>query len=86
MFVPKGLIDNKSALVQIMAQYRTGDKPLFSDKPLSEPIMAKFTEKPLSEPIMVKFTDENYITIGQEDLGQVFPWSALKNAKVWRSG
>ena len=28
-FVPKGPIDNKSALVQIMAWRRTGDKPLF---------------------------------------------------------
>ena len=27
-FVPKGPIDNKAALVQIMAWRRTGDKPL----------------------------------------------------------
>ena len=27
-FVPKGLIDNKPALVKIMAWHRTGDKPL----------------------------------------------------------
>ena len=27
-FVPKGLIDNKPALVQVMAWRRTGDKPL----------------------------------------------------------
>ena len=27
-FVPKGPIDNKSALVQVMACRRTGDKPL----------------------------------------------------------
>ena len=27
-FVPKGSIDNKSALVQVMACRRTGDKPL----------------------------------------------------------
>ena len=27
-FVPKGLIDNKAALVQVMAWRRTGDKPL----------------------------------------------------------
>ena len=27
-FVPKGLIDNASALVQVMAWRRTGDKPL----------------------------------------------------------
>ena len=33
-FVPKGQINNKTALVQIMAWRRTGDKPL------SEPIMA----------------------------------------------
>ena len=26
--VPKGPIDNKSALVQVMAWHRTGDKPL----------------------------------------------------------
>ena len=31
-FVPKGPIDNKSALVQVMAWRRSGDKPL------SEPI------------------------------------------------
>ena len=33
-FIPKGPIDNKPALVQIMAWCRTGDKPLF------EPMMA----------------------------------------------
>ena len=27
-FVPKGLIDNASALIQVMAWRRTGDKPL----------------------------------------------------------
>ena len=27
-FVPKGLIDNKTALVQVMAWCQTGDKPL----------------------------------------------------------
>ena len=27
-FVPKGLIDNKPAFVQVMAWHRTGDKPL----------------------------------------------------------
>ena len=27
-FVPKGLIDDKSALVQVMAWHQTGDKPL----------------------------------------------------------
>ena len=26
--VPKGLIDNKAALIQVMAWRRTGDKPL----------------------------------------------------------
>ena len=26
--VPEGSIDNKPALVQVMARYRTGDKPL----------------------------------------------------------
>ena len=37
-FVPKGLIDNKAALVQVMAWHRTGDKPLF------EPMLARFTD------------------------------------------
>ena len=27
-FVPRGLIDDKPALVQVMAWHRTGDKPL----------------------------------------------------------
>ena len=36
-FVPRGLIDNKSALVQIMAWRRTGDKPL------PEPMLTQFT-------------------------------------------
>ena len=38
MIVSKGPIDNKPALVQIMACRRTGDKPL------SEPMMAYFTD------------------------------------------
>ena len=37
-FVPKGTINNKSALVQIMAWRRTGDNPL------SEPRMSLFTD------------------------------------------
>ena len=37
-FVLKGRIDNNSATVQIMARRRPGDKPL------SEPMMAKFTD------------------------------------------
>ena len=37
-FVPKGLIDNKAALVQVMAWRRTGDKPL------PEPILTQFTD------------------------------------------
>ena len=37
-FVPKGPIDNKSALVQVMAWRRTGDKPL------PEPILTQFTD------------------------------------------
>ena len=37
-FVPKGPIDNKSALVQVMAWRRTGDKPL------SEPMLNQFTD------------------------------------------
>ena len=36
-FVPKGQIDNKSALVQVMAWRQTGDKPL------PEPILTLFT-------------------------------------------
>ena len=35
-FVPKGKMDNKSALVQIMAWHRPGDKPL------SEPVMLDY--------------------------------------------
>ena len=36
--IPKGPIDNKPALVQVMAWCRTGDKPL------CEPMMTQFTE------------------------------------------
>ena len=37
-FVPKGPIDYKSALVQVMALHRTGDKPL------PEPMLAYLTD------------------------------------------
>ena len=37
-FVPNGATDNKSALVQVMAWHRTGDKPL------PEPMMNQFTD------------------------------------------
>ena len=37
-FVPKGLIDNMSALVQVMAWCLTGDKPI------PEPVMTHFTD------------------------------------------
>ena len=37
-FVPNGPIDNKSALVQVMAWRRTGDKPL------PEPMMTQFID------------------------------------------
>ena len=37
-FVPKGPIDNKSALVQVMAWC------LFSAKPLPEPMLTQFTD------------------------------------------
>ena len=37
-FVPKGPINNISALIQIMAWRRTGDKPL------SEPMMTQFND------------------------------------------
>ena len=37
-FIPKGPIDNKSALVQVMAWRRTGDKPL------PEPMLTQFTD------------------------------------------
>ena len=37
-FVPRNPIDNKPALVQVMAWRRAGNKPL------SEPMMAQFTE------------------------------------------
>ena len=36
--VPRGPIDNKPALVQVMVWRRTGDKPL------PEPMMAQFTD------------------------------------------
>ena len=37
-FVPKGPIDNKVALVQVMAWCRTGDKPL------PEPMLTQFSD------------------------------------------
>ena len=37
-YVPKGIIDNKSALVQVMAWRRAGDKPL------PEPMLTQFTD------------------------------------------
>ena len=37
-FIPRGLIDNKQALVPVMAWRRTGDKPL------SEPILIQFMD------------------------------------------
>ena len=37
-FVPKAQIDNKQALVQVMAWGRNGDKPL------PEPILSQFTD------------------------------------------
>ena len=37
-FAPKDPIDNKSALVQVMAWCQTGNKPL------SEPMLTQFTE------------------------------------------
>ena len=37
-FVPEGPIDNKSALVRVMAWRRTGDKPL------PEPMLTQFTD------------------------------------------
>ena len=37
-FVPKGPIDNKSMLVQVMAWRRGGDKPL------TEPMLTRFTD------------------------------------------
>ena len=37
-FIPKGLIANNPALVQIMAWRQIGDKPL------SEPMLARFTD------------------------------------------
>ena len=37
-FVPKGQIDNKPALVQVIAWRRTGDKPL------PEPMLTQFTD------------------------------------------
>ena len=37
-FVPRSPVDNKPALVQIMAWRRPGDKPL------SEPMLTQFTE------------------------------------------
>ena len=37
-FVPKGSVDNKSVLVQVMAWRLTGDKPL------PKPILVQFTD------------------------------------------
>ena len=37
-FVPKGPIDNKSALVQVVAWHRTGEKPL------PESMLTQFTD------------------------------------------
>ena len=37
-FVPEGPFDNKSALVQVMAQHRAGDKPL------AEPMLTQFAD------------------------------------------
>ena len=37
-FVPKGPIDNKWALVQVMVWHLTGDKPLL------EPMLTQFTD------------------------------------------
>ena len=37
-FLPRSLVDNKPALVQVMAWRRTGDKPL------SEPMMTQFAD------------------------------------------
>ena len=37
-FVPKGPIDNKAALIQVMAWHRTGHKPL------PEPMHTQFTD------------------------------------------
>ena len=42
-FVPKGPIDNKSALSQVMAWRRTGDKPL------PEPMLTWLTDVALAE-------------------------------------
>ena len=39
-FVPKGALNNKPALIQIMAYNRSGDKPLYLD-----PLRAKFLRK-----------------------------------------
>ena len=36
-FIPKGLIDSKAALVQVMAECQTGDRPL------AEPMLTQFT-------------------------------------------
>ena len=43
-FVPKGLINNIPALVQIMAWHRPGDKPL------SEPMLTNFTDASMQAP------------------------------------
>ena len=37
-YIPRSSIDNKAALVQVMAWRRTGDKPL------PEPMMTQFTD------------------------------------------
>ena len=54
-FVPKGVIDNSLALVQIMAWCRT------SDKPLSESMVAWFNNAYMRHPASMSSWDNLYI-------------------------
>ena len=52
-FVPKGLTDNRSSLVQIMAWLQTGNIPLF------EPMMAYFTDAYMCHSVSKFFNDRS---------------------------
>ena len=61
MFVAKGLMGNKSTLVQVMAWRQTGDKPLPEAMltQLTDQVMAwrQTGDKPLPEAMLTQFTD-----------------------------
>ena len=61
-FVPKGLINNISALVQILAWHRLGDKPL------SEPMLTQFTDA------CMRWVKEIPISINSSDADHDVVW------------